>query len=109
MSLAPQYIADAKFAGIVIGLTIGGIILLGILSFLLYELFFFFRGVWGVMFRDRAQYLLDEKARAAWNAEYRREARLCHNAMAVVTDWAQKNGIVEEGSPMELSALVRGL
>jgi hypothetical protein len=109
MPPALQNLPSAKVIGSVIGATIIGIILLIVLPFLLFGLYIFFRGVWLVMFKDRAQYLLDEKTRAAWNAEARREARLRYNSMALLRDWARKNGILEEGSPLELSVLVCGL
>jgi hypothetical protein len=109
MPPVPQHITDAKLTGIVIGAMIGGILLLGILPFLVFGLYLFVVSIWRGMFRDRAQYLLDEKARAAWNAEARREARLRYNAMAIVREWADKNVVLAEGPSVKLSVLVSGL
>jgi hypothetical protein len=109
MSLELQHISGLKLAGIIIGVTSGGIILLSVLPFLLFGSFLCFRSIWRGMFRDRAQYLIDEKTRASWNAEARREARLRYNAMAWVRQWSWKTGLLKQGSPMELSVLVSSL
>ena len=109
MPPASQHNVDVKLVGTTIGAVIGGIILLGVLPFLIFGSFLFFRTLWRVMFKDRAQYLLNEKTRAAWNVEARREARLRYNAMALVRHWGCKTGIVTRGSPMELSVLVSSL
>jgi len=103
-----QYIAGVKLAGLTIGAIIGGIIFLAVLPFLLFGSFLFFQRVWYRMFRDRAQYLVDEKRRAAWNAEARREEQLRLSAMALLRQWARKNGVMAEGSLLNMSILVSG-
>jgi hypothetical protein len=105
----PQHIVTAKLVASIVGATIGGIILIGILPFLLFGCFDFFRRVWRAMFKDRARYLRKEKIRAAWNAEAWREATLRYNAMALVAQWAQQTGVVARGVPQDLAVLVSGI
>jgi hypothetical protein len=99
---------SAKVVGLIIGATIGGIVLICFLPSILFSLYISFREVCSIMFKDRAQYLRAEKIRAAWNTEARRETRLRYNAVALVSDWARAEGLTIEQSPVDLFVLVRG-
>ena len=68
---------------------LAGNLLLGLLPFLLFGFYLYFRSVWWYMYKHRARYIYEETIRVAWNEQMRREVRLRDNAIIIVMENAK--------------------